>query len=154
MDFRTRFTYSPVKGLNFKKVISKTSQVFRDDCDINSIVKRYLQNNQPIPTRDVESLYGEVSVTSLLEAKELCERSSSVFNSLPADVRKSFDNDVTKMLSWLGDKSNEEVAAQLGLFSVKSKEINDFSQADVVNPQSSVDVPVAESAVIDSAPST
>jgi len=65
--------------------------------------------------------YGDFSTApDYFEAQQLLLRARSQFESLPANVRRRFDNDPSKLLAFVGDRSNLAEARELGL--LKSEE--------------------------------
>lgn len=73
----------------------RTKQSFKDQCDINKILKKAqikggLAHVQKYP----EASYGEFDQNAdLFTARERIEKATKIFNELPAEVRREFDND-------------------------------------------------------------
>jgi len=92
-----------------------TKQSFKDECDINSIVKKALRNGL-LPDGNVNPIYGDFSdVKEYQEGLNIVLRAESQFNSLPAHVRSKFENDPAKFLEFATDPSNKAEMVSLGL---------------------------------------
>jgi len=104
--------------VDFSDSPSLTKQSFRDECDINTLMARYMETGildgrDPASARYVDctslqALDYQGAMNFILSAKDL-------FGSLPASVRARFDNDPGLMLDWVDDPSNLQEAISLGL---------------------------------------
>lgn len=112
--FRT--AYSKRVSVPFVNVgASRTKQSFRDECDINLIMKRYeatgvlqhLARGAP-QFVDATSLDYQASMELVIAAREQ-------FDALPAKVRERFRNDPGEMLAFVEDEANRAEAIKLGL---------------------------------------
>lgn len=71
----------------------RTRQEFKDECDINILMKRWRRGGQIPPAPQGFNNYGDfTNVTSFFEATCQIREAEEAFNSLPARVRASFDN--------------------------------------------------------------
>lgn len=117
MDFPTRYT-AHLRSEDFGTYASEasaTKQEFKDECDINSIMRRYITQGV-LPTNVKVGRYGDFSgVGDYRECLETLETARSQFMALPSDVRKRFGNDPAAFLSFVSDKANLEEARKLGL---------------------------------------
>lgn len=90
-------------------------QQFAEECDINEIVRRFGLSGQ-VPGNFVMPTYGDfegiVDYQSALNALMAADES---FFSLPAEIRKEFDNDPARFVEFCGDSANRERAIELGL---------------------------------------
>lgn len=94
---------------------SLTSQSFKDECDINVIIDRYVRSGEPLPLPDIRD-YGDFtgaldyhsSVNQILAAQ-------ASFMALPAKVRSRFNNDPGQLLEFISDADNIEEARKLGI---------------------------------------
>jgi len=94
---------------------SLAQQQFRDECDINSIVRRFgLTGQVPAPLN--VPTYGDFSqVVDFHTAMTLIRQSSEQFAALPAQLRERFGNDPGQLLEFLGDVRNRDEAVRIGL---------------------------------------
>lgn len=103
-------------GLVFAQDEGRTQQHFKDECDINVIVNRYVKTGV-LPDSNVEPFYADLSEVpnDLQTAYEAVFRAEAAFMQLPSDVRKSLGNDASKLSGWLLDPQNRDVAIKAGL---------------------------------------
>lgn len=95
---------------------SMADQQFQKDCDVNEIVRKYRKGIPVTHIRRVGGVFADVSeVTDLLDAYGAIERAGDAFMTLPAIVRKRFDNDPIKLQQFVLDPRNVEEAIELGL---------------------------------------
>lgn len=94
---------------------SMTKQSFKDECDINVIMRRY-ERTGVLPTPvGVAPQYADCSAVDFQEAMLQVADAKSLFNQLPARVRERFSNDPARMLEFCEDARNAEEARKLGL---------------------------------------
>lgn len=84
-----------------------TKQSFKDQCDINKILKKAqrtgsLAHVQKYP----EAVYGEFTGVDLLGAHEQNERARAIFEDLPSEVRKDFNNNHFDFIAFASDPKN------------------------------------------------
>lgn len=94
---------------------TRTHQNFRDECDINSIVKRYGITGQ-VPQGLKLPVYGDFTgVLDYQSALNAVMQAESVFNAVPADIRARFNNDPQKFVEFCSDNKNLDELRKLGL---------------------------------------
>lgn len=114
---------------------SRTKQSFRDECDINMIMKRFKKNmGVEYLSRFqgyVDGQFGDFSgVVDYRSAIEQVSQARGVFDALPAKVRSRFSNDPAEFLDFCQNPANVDEMVELGL-AVKR---------DVSNPETGVPV--------------
>lgn len=94
---------------------SRTSQEFRDEVNINTIIRRFgLTGELPVGVPMV--LQGDfTTVTDYQSAMNLIVAGRESFDAQPAEVRSRFDNDPHKFLDFVSREENFDEAAKLGL---------------------------------------
>jgi len=94
---------------------SRTQQAFKDQVDINNIVKRYASGALgPLPTR--EAVYADFTgPTDLQGAMERVAAARGGFMRLPADVRAAVGNNPVALLAALEDPDQAAELRELGL---------------------------------------
>lgn len=104
-------------GLIFAEDEGLTQQHFKAECDINTIVRNYAQTGILDHVSDQPPVYGDVSEVplDLIASYEAVERAEAAFMSLPSEVRKSLDNDPTRLSTWISDPANRDAAIRSGL---------------------------------------
>lgn len=95
---------------------SMTKQSFKDECDINNIMRRYeatgvvqhLAAGSPQFGDFMSHMDFQASMNAVIEAENM-------FAALPARIRDRFGNDPAQLLEFLGNEKNKEEAIALGL---------------------------------------
>lgn len=124
---KNRYSCPKAKGITFHKSnpksVSRTQQHFKDEANINSIMTKYgksglLTDPTKTPTKMPQfGDYSEVADFQTMQNKVI--EVNNYFQSLPADIRKMFDNDPQKLQEWISNPENEKEALKLGLLDNK-----------------------------------
>lgn len=133
-----RSRYSPRVRVQFDFFEpSRTQQHFKDECDIDRILKKYSATGflvDPLVPRR-EPLFGDFSESmSFMEAQTRIARVREAFDSLPSQIRDRFGNDPYRLLSWCEDPENAAEAVKLGLLPESALPKKDPAPADPVQP--------------------
>lgn len=99
---------------------SLTQQCFRDECDINNIVAKFISNSGRIDMTAYqdyyESNFADVSgAEDLTSAYQRVFSAQEAFDAMPSKIRQRFGNDPVELLQFLGDERNRVEAIDLGL---------------------------------------
>lgn len=95
---------------------SRAKQGFRDDCDVNLIVKRHAQTGQLTHVNTRQPTYGDFTAeTDLRSAIELVSQAEREFMALPASVRALCDNDPATFLHAMASEEGVHALAAAGL---------------------------------------
>jgi len=99
---------------------SRTKQAFRDECDINLIMKRFkkVMDGDFLERFNgfVGGQFGDFSeVTDYRSAIEQIREARGVFDALPSIVRKRFGNDPAEFLDFCHNPANLDEMRKLGL---------------------------------------
>lgn len=117
---------------------SMCRQEFAEECDINKIMARYEKTGQlPANLQSREPVYLDYTAIpdNLQEALRVMMTAEDQFMSLPAIVRKEFDNDPLRFVEYAENGDNLERMREWGL--APPEKIPDPPQrVEVVNPQS------------------
>lgn len=110
-----------------------TKQSFKDECDINNILKKY-ETTGSLPSLILENpQYGDYSdVPTYQDALDTVMKAEEQFSALSSKLRDRFDNDPAKFLEFADNPENKEELFELGL----TRE-----GAEAKRPQELVDVP-------------
>jgi len=101
----------------YPKGESLTHQSAKDECDINRIMLKWQKTGVLTHAQNYEGQYGDFThvtgdyqqhMNVVIEANEM-------FMTLPATVRKQFDNDPGEFLKFVDDPDNLEEMQRLGL---------------------------------------
>lgn len=115
-----RHAYSvhlPVKH-SFPAESRFTRQEFKDECDINSIMRRY-QSTGELPHLNLGTAqFLDVSSSLVFqESMNFIAEAQSMFNDLPSAIRDRFHNDPSQFLEFCSNGDNRKELAQMGLLS-------------------------------------
>lgn len=93
-----------------------TRQEFAEECDINTIMKRYEAGGAISHVNAVQPVYLDTTLYPGLQASmDAFREAAKSFNALPATVRREFDNDAQKFVDFASDKNNLEKMREWGL---------------------------------------
>ena len=87
---------------------SKTQQEFKDECDINMIIDKFGPDLSSGANR--QPTFGDfTAVDDFQSAMELVADAQYQFDTLPAALRKRFDNDPNAFIEWFDQASPDEL---------------------------------------------
>lgn len=87
---------------------SIVQQHFRDEVDINNIVRKFGISRDEVSARMANAMYGDFTgVTGFAEAREFVRGLEERFSYLPPHLRDRFENDPAKLVAW-ADQATEE----------------------------------------------
>lgn len=94
-----------------------TRPEFRDECDINNIMKRYQQTGLLDFVNKHSPQYGDCTGVEFREAMEVTTKAREMFADLPSELRYQFQNDPALFVDFCSDPMNRQKMAQMGLLS-------------------------------------
>lgn len=96
---------------------SMTRQEFAAECDVNALMARYDKTGVwPLKPIETAPQYLDLTdVPSFQDAMHLLIEAERAFMSLPATVRRDFDNDPAQFVAFAEDASNIEKMREWGL---------------------------------------
>ena len=94
---------------------SQTQQQFKDDCDINAIMKRFMGGIPITHINHREPNYGFAPSQDFRESLEIIRNAETSFAQLPADLRQLFANDPGRFLEFVENPENRPEMGELGL---------------------------------------
>lgn len=102
----------------------RTKQSFRDDCDINNILKKYNKTGQLPGLIKTNPQYGDFSeVGTYQDALAVVLHAQSQFEGLPSAVRARFSNDPASFLAFATNPQNGEEMVRMGLATKKKEKL-------------------------------
>jgi len=112
-------TYDRDKNSDSAKLVftspSRTKQSFRDECDINNILRKFNVTGE-LPVGSVQPQYGDFSgITDYQSALNAVMAAQDSFLALPAKIRSRFDNDPALFVDFASDEANKDEMKALGL---------------------------------------
>lgn len=131
-----RHRFSPRGGFGFDfSSGGMTKQSFKDECDINVIMKRYEATGViPFPERAAQGQYLDVSQVDFVDAMRLVADAKSAFQNLPSRIRDRFGNDPAALLSALEDPRMHEELRELGVLNAVKGEATPLAVRIVESP--------------------
>ena len=112
---------------------SRTKQAMKQECDINGIMKRYERTGVVSHLAHREAYFADVSeVPDFATALRVVQDADKMFSSLPAAIRKEFENDPIKYVEFCMTPGNEERMRELGL--AEPLPVVPVHRVEVVNP--------------------
>lgn len=124
--FRRRFDVhpkhvTPIRRDKDGKVITRTKQSFKEECDINNIVRRS-EKTGILPQATRQAIYGEFDdAGTYYDAMLVVVRAREQFENLPARVRARFANSPENFLEFVENPANAEELIKLGLATERPK---------------------------------
>lgn len=95
---------------------SLTRQEFAEECDINVIMSRYEKTGVISHVSQREPLYLDLTgIPDFRTAMDMMNDAEKAFLSLPAQVRKDFDNDARNFVDFASDPANLDKMREYGL---------------------------------------
>ena len=86
------------------------------ECDINNIMARYERDGILPHVSQYQGQYGDFTgVVDYRTALHLVQDAEDCFMSLPAHIRKKFDNDPGQFLDFVSDSANADAMIEMGL---------------------------------------
>jgi len=151
---RSEFNYDMMKasdasGLSCAGDPGVTKQSFVEECDINTIVRRFLKTGElPDPVR--MPTYGDfTSVFDFHSAMNAVAQARESFEELPAEVRARFHNDPGEFVDFCSKEENLEEARKIGL--VPASEIVEKPSGAAQGAPGAVDAAAAAPGAADAA---
>jgi len=110
-----RTAYQPIDRVSLVCGPSMTKQSFKDECDINQILKRFQATGTFDFTNAHQADYADVVGIDFESCQAQILKAQNLFNELPSSVRDRFSNSPHSFLSFMGDPNNRDEAIRLGL---------------------------------------
>lgn len=128
--FRTAYDRDFVEGITFDEP-SMAQQHFKDECDVNNILRKYESTGLVTHVANGTPSYGDFSsVLEFQQAQNILIEAQDAFEALPASLRKRFDNDPAVMLEFIENPDNREEAEKLGLVAKKAVDLGEASNGN------------------------
>lgn len=122
---------------------SLTRQEFAAECDINTLMAQYEKTGLFPSVNAGEPRYLDVSnVPDLMQAHDVLINATSAFMSLPALVRRDFDNDPLKFIAFAENSENLEKMREWKLAPPAAVEPPP-QKVEVINPTPPKDAPAS-----------
>ncbi|QCS36579.1 minor capsid protein [Capybara microvirus Cap3_SP_469] len=95
-------------------------QSFKDECDVESIIKKYNMIGDPSILNVRDTYYGDFTnmPRTLAEVHKMSIEASEYFNSLPLEVRREFNFNEGEFYAQIGSDKYYDVFKKAGLLNV------------------------------------
>lgn len=121
-------------GMTFTKP-SRTKQSFKDECDVNLIMKKYEKTNLITHVKKIAGNYGDFSnVTDYQTSMNAVMDANDRFAGLPSAIRAHFKNDPQNLIEFVTNPQNYEKAHELGLLSENASKAYKESKKKLSEP--------------------
>lgn len=108
---------------------SLTHQSFKEECDINEIVRRFGLTGE-LPNDYTPPVSGDfTNVTDFQSAMNAVRAAEEQFMLVPAHIRERFNNDPQRLIEFLENDANRAEALTLGLLQPPPEQTRDAVQA-------------------------
>ncbi len=98
------------------KLPSKTKQSFKDECNINNIMNKYMKDGLIEHTNEHRGKYINLpEFDDYHDALNQIQDANEAFASLTSQLRGRFENDPAKFLEFVLDENNRDEINSLGL---------------------------------------
>lgn len=115
---------------------SLTKQGLRDECNIDTIIAKY-HRTKVLPERNNPGFYGDFTqVSDFQSAIEQVREANVGFQTLPAKIRRRFNNRPADLLNFLSDAANRAEALELGIL-VPEQQVKAAEAASEASPAES-----------------
>lgn len=99
---------------------SMTQQQYKDECDINNIMKKYQSTGEFRHLTAKQGQYADFSdIMDYQDMLHTIQYADEAFAALPAEVRLRFKNDPGSLITFLQDDKNYDEGVKLGLLEPK-----------------------------------
>jgi len=131
IPFKT--AYGSRKRVSFETTgESLTKQAFKNECNINNIMRKWRSTGVISHIRSSSGQYGDFSgVSDYQSALNAVMNAQDSFMALPSQLRSRFENDPAKFLAFTQDPNNFDEMVALGLAEAPQAPV----QSDVVVDQ-------------------
>lgn len=120
---------------------SLVEQSHKDECNINTIMAKAKRGIPPKFMR-ADGQYGDFSeIGDYQQSLYRVHEADRMFQSLPSNIRKMFNNDVATLLAYLNNPENEQEAIELGLVPrpVQPEGSNEIGDSEPTEPSTEAD---------------
>lgn len=111
----------------------RTKQAFKDSCDVNKLVYQAARGDGLSHLEKYGGFYADFTeIGDLQEAHEKLQRGIAIFEALPSEIRREYDQDVRKFFTHVNSVPPEELAT---IFPALAQEGNQAPQVIRTAPQ-------------------
>ncbi|AXH73767.1 MAG: internal scaffolding protein [Microviridae sp.] len=115
--FRSAYSTKLKQSISFPDSSPHTRQEFKDECDINNIMRQYLTTGEFFHINETAPQYLDCTGEDFRASMDYIAGAFSMFEELPSSVRMQFDNDPAEFLEFCSHEKNRPELAAMGLLS-------------------------------------
>lgn len=93
----------------------QTKQAFKDECDINNIMKKFQKTGAITHANNRFAEYGFATSVDFTESMAIVIQAQELFNELPSSIRAKFGNSPEAFLDFAQNPDNSLEMAKMGL---------------------------------------
>lgn len=99
----------PTFNSDFTDMETMTKQAFLDSTDINKILAKAARGDTISHLAKYGAVYGDFTdMPDLLEAQARLAKGQDIFDHLPGEVRREFDQNMSKFFDFVNDPANKD----------------------------------------------
>ncbi len=91
----------------------RTKQTFRDETDINAILKRAQKTGTVSHLNKYEARYGDFANFDFFEAQLQLTAGREIFDALPSEIRNEFNQSQAEFFEYVNDPANKDRLGEL-----------------------------------------
>jgi len=122
----------------------RTKQSFKSECDINTIMAKYLSTGQLPQLNLGNPQYEDTTGYDFQEAAQLVAQAKSLFQELPSSLRQRFENSPAQFLNFTSNPNNRVELAEMGLLTPEATALALYPQPPADKPLGGVSKPPAD----------
>lgn len=123
--FKTPYNRSKTPGIHTPGG-SRAAQSFKDDCDINVIVRRAMRTGVWPNKRMEVPVFGDfTNIPDYRSAQQLIVETTEQFEKIPARIRERFHNSVDEFVAFVSNPENSEDVVKMGLGTKRAEKTAD-----------------------------
>ena len=111
--FRT--AYGEKLKVQLTTIDARTEQSHKEECDINTILKKHNRTGQLDHVRSNEGIYDDFTEHDYQNSMNIIATANSMFEELPSQMRNKFENDPSKFLNFVHNEKNNEEMYEMGI---------------------------------------
>lgn len=116
MEFLSAYSPKRRVSVDFDPKLDRAKQSFKAECDINTIMSRYMATGiLPETLQRLNGQYLDVTGWEFQSAMDLVAGAASMFEEMPSALRSRFNNDPASFLDFCSNPANRSEMAELGL---------------------------------------
>jgi phage internal scaffolding protein len=114
-DMKLQRAYSKTKRVTVETGPGLTEQAHKNETDMNYILRDYQRTGLIKHAKLNEGRYDDIAVQDFQEAMFIVKNAQDMFDQLPSNIRKRFQNNPAEFLAFVQNPENEQEMRFLGI---------------------------------------